>query len=219
MSSHIEVTVTCPKCNTEHTTMIWRSINTKLDPEMKAAVKDRSAFLFECPSCGEKTYMDYGFLYHQMEDNIMIHYATSDEEAVEIYETLYGDDPTGMIKDMINDNYLVRIVRSQNELREKIAIFDEGLDDRIIEIIKIFILAKFMEDHPDCEDIEALYYKDDNKNLVQVLADGKSYGVVEMPDELYKNLYEKFIKQMPDMREDGPYIDRRWALETMGAEE
>lgn len=68
MSSHTKVIVTCPKCNKEHSIRIWRSINTTLDPEMKAAVRDRSAFLFECPSCGEKAYMDYGFLYHQMED-------------------------------------------------------------------------------------------------------------------------------------------------------
>lgn len=216
MSSYTEVIVTCPKCNKEHSIRIWRSINTTLNPEMKAAVRDRSAFLFECSSCGEKKYMDYGFLYHQMEDRIMIHYASTNENANEIYEMLNGNDPTGMITDMKKDNYLIRIVRSQNELCEKIAIFDEGLDDRIIEIFKIYILVTFQKDHPDCKQIETLYFKNGEKNLIQILADGESYGAAEIPDKFYKELCEKYRGKFPDIREDDPYIDRHWALETMG---
>ncbi len=60
MSSHREISITCPKCNQDHPFVMWSSINITLNPEMKAAVKDRSAFLFECPSCGEKTYVDHG---------------------------------------------------------------------------------------------------------------------------------------------------------------
>ena len=216
MSSHTKVIVTCPKCNKEHSIRIWRSINTTLDPEMKAAVRDRSAFLFTCPSCDEKTYMDYGFLYHQMEDRIMIHYASTDENADEIYEMLNGNDPTGMITEMRKNNYLIRIVRSQNELREKIAIFDEGLDDRIIEIFKIYILVTFQKDHPDCKQIETLYFRDGEKNLIQILADGESYGVAEIPDKFYKELCEEYRGKIPDIRKDEPYIDRQWALKTMG---
>lgn len=216
MSSHREITITCPKCKQDHPFVIWRSINTTLNPEMKAAVKDRSAFLFECPSCGEKTYVDYGFLYHQMEDRIMIHYANSDENAEEVYKMLTEDDPTGMLQDMRKENYLIRIVRTQNELREKIAIFDEGLDDRIIEIFKIYILATFQKDNPDCKAIEILYFRDDDKNFVQIFADGKPQGVAEIPDEFYEKLCHKYSDKIPDIRKDEPYIDRQWALQAMG---
>lgn len=54
MSSRMKISVTCPGCNGEYPFVMWKSINTTLNPEMKAAVKDRSAFLFECPSCGKK---------------------------------------------------------------------------------------------------------------------------------------------------------------------
>lgn len=146
----------------------------------------------------------------------MIHYASTDENADEIYEMLNGSDPTGMITDMRKNNYLIRIVRSQNELREKIAIFDEGLDDRIIEIFKIYILVTFQKEHPDCKQIETLYFRDGEKNLIQILADGESYGVAEIPGKFYKELCEKYRGKIPDIRKDGPYIDRQWALETMG---
>ncbi len=216
MSSHREISVTCPKCNQDHPFVMWGSINTTLNPEMKAAVKDRSAFLFECPSCGEKTYVDYGFLYHQMEDRIMIHYAHSDENAEEVYKMLTEDDPTGMIQDMRKENYLIRIVWTQNELREKIAIFDEGLDDRIVEIFKIYILATFQKDNPNFKAIEILYFRDDNKNYVQIIADGKPQGVAEIPNAFYEKLSQEYADKIPDIRKDEPYIDRQWALQAMG---
>lgn len=214
MSSHSKVTVTCPKCKKEHPFGIWRSINTVLDPEMKAAVKDGSAFLFECPSCGEKTYVYYDFLYHQMENKIMIYYVNSDENAENVYKMLTGYGPTGM-PDMRNKNYLIRIVRTQNELREKIAIFDEGLDDRIIEICKIYIRSKFLIEHPDLKEIDVLYFKDDDKNFVQIFADGKPQGVAEIPEKFYEELYQQYINTIPDIRKDKPFIDRHWALKTM----
>ena len=53
---------------------------------MKAAIRDRSAFLFTCQHCDHKAYVDYGFLYHQMEDQIMIHYAQSEKAVREVYD-------------------------------------------------------------------------------------------------------------------------------------
>ena len=84
MSRSRLISITCPECQKESDFRIWESINTMLNPEMKSAVRDRSAFLFTCPECGAKKYVDYGFLYHQMEDHIMIHYVNSDENAEEI---------------------------------------------------------------------------------------------------------------------------------------
>ncbi len=216
MSSREKITVTCPKCKKESPFMIWRSINTTLNPDMKAAVKNRSAFQFVCPSCGEKAYVDYGFLYHQMEDRIMIHYANSDKNAEEIYKMLTEDDPTGMLVNMRKEGYLIRTVRTQNELLEKIAIFDECLDDRIVEIFKIYILATVQKDHPDCRDFEILYFRDENKNCVQIIADGKPLGVAELPEKLYKELSQEYADKIPELRKAEPNIDRQWALEAMG---
>ena len=70
MSIRREISITCPECQKEHPFIMWESINTAIDPKMRSAVKDRSAFLFTCPTCGTKNYIDYGFLYHQMEDQI-----------------------------------------------------------------------------------------------------------------------------------------------------
>ena len=211
MSKHREITITCPKCKKDHPFVIWERINTSLNPGMKEAVKDRSAFLFKCPSCGEKNYVNYGFLYHQMEDRIIIQYADSDEEATTAYQMLMM-----MFKDMQKDEYLIRIVRSQNELREKIAIFDAGLDDRIIEIFKINALAVFFKAHPDSKSVEILYFRKDNKNYIEVFTDGEYGGAAEIIDEDYEKICQEYAGKIPDIRKDKPFINRQWALHTMG---
>ena len=216
MSKSRSITITCPKCHTESEFVIWESINTMLDPEMKSAIRDRSAFLFTCPECGTKSYVDYGFLYHQMEDHIMIHYASSDENAQEIYGLVTGKTMPDMMKEMFDSDYLIRIVRSQNQLREKLAIFDSGLDDRIIELFKIFLLARYQEDHPDNSGkIELLYCFENDTHLIQVLDDNEPAGAAELQIDFYEKLKKEFAPRLPDIRKDEPFIDRQWAIETL----
>lgn len=219
MSRKRQITVTCPECKHESPFVIWDSINTTLNPEMKEAVLDKSAFLFECPECYKKTYVDYGFLYHQMDDKIMIHYANSDENAEEVYNMLTGNDPAGVMEDFRQHDYLIRVVRSQNELIDKIRVFDAGLDDRIIEIFKLYVYVTFLKDNSDCREIETLFYRDDGKNYVQINADGKYQGISEMQDDMYSRIADEYEKALPDIRKDGPYIDRQWALDMIQSKE
>lgn len=74
MSMERTVDISCPGCGQASKFVIWQSINTTIDPQMKQAVRDRSAFMFTCPNCGQTRFVDYGFLYHQMEDKIMIRF-------------------------------------------------------------------------------------------------------------------------------------------------
>lgn len=196
---------------------MWESINTALDPEMKSAVKDQSAFLFTCPTCGTQNYIDYGFLYHQMEDQIMIHYANSDEDEKEIYQFLY-EDSDKMIQELLKANYLIRIVRSQNELREKIFIFDEGLDDRIIEVYKLLVFVSIHDDHPEWNDMKILFSAADGKRTFVVFVEGNLMGSVDYSDTIYNTLCEKHLTKLPDLRNDIPFIEVRRAMEIMGFE-
>ena len=148
MSRRNEVSIICPQCKREHPFLIWESVNTKLNPELKEAILDGSMFIFECPTCGATTNVDYDFLYHEMEDQIMLQYVSSEEHAQEAFEMWTNDEPENPVRVFREDGYIIRIVRTRNELLEKIAIFDEDLDDRIIELYKIFVLASVLEEHP-----------------------------------------------------------------------
>ena len=75
----------------------------------------------------------------------------------------------------MNQDYLIRIVMSDNQFREKLFIFDAGLDDRIIEIYKVLILAIFQKDSGEESNYEQneLYFftDDDGKHYIHILAD------------------------------------------------
>ena len=74
MSSQRSEKITCPGCGKEHDFEMWNSLNTMLDPDMKEKLLSKEMFQFICPNCGYTANVDYGFLYHQMEDRIMIYY-------------------------------------------------------------------------------------------------------------------------------------------------
>ena len=223
MSMSGQVPITCQECGKESQFTIWKSINTMLDPEMKSKVRDKSAFLFTCPHCGHSVFVDYGFLYHQMEDQIMIHYAQTEEAVREIYDYYVGNESNELLKDFpdLQAKYLNRIVRSPNQLLEKLAIFDAGLDDRIIEICKVFILSEYLKQHPECSNPELLMFTDKEKgHIIQVIDNHKTAGYTALKDEYYTLIKNKFLPRLKDIREDRePVIDQAWALKFMNEKE
>lgn len=216
MSKHYETPIECPKCGKSSDFRIWESINTTLDPEMKEKVKDRSAFLFICPHCGEQNYVDYGFLYHQMEDTIMIAYSNSDENEEEMYHlfTEEIDTPLGLDNIFLKDEYLLRIVRSMNALREKIYIFDDGLDDRIIELYKLFLYVKILDDAPDTNDLD-IFYMGGEQPRFEAVTSSKFVGSSDFNREFYDHLIEQFSDRIPEIRHDNPIVDRGYAMKLL----
>lgn len=219
MSSSQMEEITCPKCGEKSPYRIWRSINTTLDPDMKQAVRDGSAFLFTCPYCKKTTHVEYGFLYHQMEDQIMIQVVSADEDVGAAIALLNDVRLADMKKEFnLDDHYLNRIVVTQNRLREKIAILDSGLDDRIVEIYKLFLLVKYQEKHPDAKNVELFFYQgSDDDRCIEAIVDGKSAGAFEFSNETYARISESYKPMLKDIRDDEPVIDREWAIRFLGA--
>lgn len=77
-----------------------------------------------------------------MEDRIMIYYVQNEEDYESACNMFSGEDMPEIFENLMAEKYLYRIVTSPGELREKIIIFDNGLDDRVIEIAKIFTLVR-----------------------------------------------------------------------------
>ena len=215
------VFIECPLCHKEVELKMWSSINTLENPEYKDAVRDMSAFEFICPECGEKYYLDYGFLYHQMEDKIMIQYIMAEEdEDSEETDSFYDEDDEGEISDfekvLVNRGYLYRVVFSQAELLEKLLIFDSGLDDRIIEFFKAIAFAQYLKNHPGTiKNVRLLYNYEDGKHFTEIFSGTSKVGVVDLPMAYYEKLKEKYSPYLTDIRKDEPYIDMDWALHTL----
>ena len=129
MSIKSSAAAVCQKCGKEHKIDIYKSINSAENPELKAAVLDGSLFLWECPHCGASNLVGYECLYHDPDEKFMV------------WMLPFGL-PEGPEKDAIVNqtkamgDYRLRIVKNAGDLMEKVLVFDAGLDDRCIELVK-----------------------------------------------------------------------------------
>lgn len=205
--------ITCPDCGKKSEFVIWKSLNSQLNPEAKADMLSGKLFQFICPHCHSSHNVDYGFLYHQMEDQIMIQYSTTDEnveEGIESFEKMTNGNFIGL--PAMDVDYTFRIVRSQNSLREKVYIFDNGLDDRVIEIMKVFMMSKLLESNPNLE-IEDMYLEMTEggpKSFAIRLSDGK-WGSTDYAQDLYDLVKNEVLANADDGKKEY-VVDFNWAM-------
>lgn len=121
--------VLCPKCNHDNELKIFKTVNATTDPQFREKLLGGQMFNFQCVGCGYEATLKYPVLYNDMKNRFMIYYIPDvdrDKIVDEALEAEYSD-----LGDVTR-----RIVGSFNELKEKIHIFESGLDDRAVEITK-----------------------------------------------------------------------------------
>ena len=62
----------CNYCGKEFDAKEIRSVNVQVNPELKAAVKDGTLFVHECPHCGKAVLSTEAFLYHDPQEHLLI---------------------------------------------------------------------------------------------------------------------------------------------------
>lgn len=213
MSQSAMQEITCPKCGKKTSFLVWDSINTMKDPEMKEKVRNDEAFRFHCPACGASALLNYNFLYHQQEDKVLIYVSADGEDASEMAQIL---DQRGNAF----DGYRKRIVRSYNAFKEKLLILDAGFDDRIVEIIKSSVWDN-VEAHYKDKKIDEIYFatNDDGVHGFLFRRVGEMVASMEFDESLYKAIYDSAYERLDAATRNDLYIDRDWAkyvVERMG---
>lgn len=144
MSSFKEHAITCPNCGAQGKFTAWDSVNVDIMPEMKEKVMSGELFRWICPECGESFTVPYPMLYHDMTKRFMVYHLL---ERVEMKPL--DDSAEGLAKDVMkrlasngfmNNGYVLRSSYRIDDFREKIAQLDSGLDDRVIEFLKYYLL-------------------------------------------------------------------------------
>ncbi len=139
MSLSEQTTVECPKCTSEQSITHWQSVNVTLDPDLKKKVLNHAIVRFTCENCGYVAEVYHPLLYHDMEQRLVLFLG---EEAPDdpAYEGIFDS-----LVSSIEAGHTFRLVGSVSELVEKILIRDAGLDDRVIEVVKLSILEQLDE--------------------------------------------------------------------------
>ncbi len=193
--------ITCPACCTEQHFKTCPSIDVNVEPELKESIFNRDIFRFICPECGEEILVAYNCTYIDRDNNFMVALITDESEKASITAA----------------DYNLRIVRSINEFVEKIALMEDGIDDRIVELYKIMLEDQFEEERQGTELLGIYYGGQDfeKKQLVFYIITGNAENVRAI---LSFDTYEAIAKQFdesPELAKPCSEINRVWAIGTL----
>ena len=128
MSTGITKDIVCPSCGQTQKLDLYTSINSEENPELRRDILRESVFDWECRHCGYIAQMAYPTIYHDPERGFMICLrpsgAVSKPEAIPAVK-----------------NLIKRSVKNPQEMKEKILIFEAGLDDTAVELVKNAIVT------------------------------------------------------------------------------
>ena len=141
MSLFKEEHLECPFCHQDVPFILHNSINVGIHPEHKAKVLDNTLFQYQCPHCKKSDMVCYPTLYHDPEKGIMIQVLWSAEE----FGQSVTQEEQELITKMGTDNYRRREVLGYRELIEKIRIYDAGLDEFAIALIKTLYVMRYAD--------------------------------------------------------------------------
>ena len=197
---------TCSKCNTTFEIPIFPYINFEENPEYYAKVKNLDIFKVKCENCGNEEYVKYDCLIVDPVHKYFPYLFTNKNidafrKSVDYFVNVV------LKKDQIKDwdQIQTRLVLDLNELIEKIQIFEIGLNDKAIEIIKRGLIERKLSNN------KALLFDGiQNTNLEFI-------KVSENPEKITVNIefYNRIIENVNSMKEEKinfDLVNQDWVL-------
>lgn len=150
MSLNSKQSVRCPKCGQMTDVTVWNSVTVSDSADLKQDLLHGKVNMFRCPSCGHAALMPTPMLYHDEEKRLMISFSPCSDPILKsqlfdnIRKTSKESGELGKL-----EGYNLRFVTDYNELLEKILIFDNGMNDKTVEMIKLMILSQDVDKSVD----------------------------------------------------------------------
>lgn len=148
MSIFLPVKASCGKCGTAVEASLAASVNADRRPDLRQAILDGTFQSMACPSCGTQvrlpahlTYIDMAR--HQwilVEDAAQIErWREVETEAGALYDQAFGQGAPA-IQRTLGEGMVPRLVFGWPGIREKLLAEEAGLDDAVLELLKISVL-------------------------------------------------------------------------------
>jgi len=186
MSKLGSISGNCGNCDEKFEAEFWSSVNINSDPALKQKLLDYELNVFECPKCKLKSLIPRDFLYHDMSKRLWLQLTFSKDvdDSLNQQNELLNEmkELTGNIGKLMSVDYTRRLMTSYEQLVEKVLIFDKGLDDRTLELIKLVLQITNRAKGKDIDD--CLYFTDlmnhpDNPEMKIIVFNNEWYAPFE----------------------------------------
>ena len=205
----------CPNCHKagQFETAVYIDAS---DPMMKEKILDQSVFTYVCPQCQSNVLIFSPCLVYDEEKKLIVEMQEEGKE--EDPFTVYVQyrkitDPLKMKE--IKDHWTMRIVHDPNELMEKVLIREEGLDDREVEIVKLFLSARLLEQKPDWNVQKLFFSVNDEGWELAVITDEGFAGSVALSEEMLERVRSEILPLIDEEKMNEQIIDQAWAINAM----
>lgn len=196
----------CPKCGKKHTLRKYKTINVTEKTKMKEEIMKNRLFQFTCEDCGYMAPLTYDSLYVDSRHNLLIYMAPVMTPEIET-EIAALENEEGMA---------LRLVDNINDLKEKIMIADNGLDDRIIELLKILYINQIKKEMENDTLLNILFDYNNDTYCFLVFFQKKGIGKMALTKEFYKETEKKYKEAVRAHSEDKfMKVDMEWAGKVM----
>ena len=194
-----EATLRCPYCNTEQQHTLYPVVDLVENPSLKLGLLTDSLFSVRCNECNNQF-------------SVMHEMLVTDKEA-SFAILLAPDSSLSEVKlptEEIGEFETLRLVNTSDELKEKILLLDAGLDDKTIELCKMYLLMKM--EKKGC----TLLYADHQVGEAQMLfslfnEEDEIKETIQASDGLYTQLVTT-AEEFPLKKGYFLRIDQAWAF-------
>ena len=209
----------CPQCKRELTIDVWDKVELPYDLLQRDRVLQNTFFKVNCSGCQSVFTIAYKCQYNDMERKYLLWVAPAmdEKEQKEIADYNLRLETDERLR-LAQGGYRYRIVRNDNELREKVVVFDEGLDDRYIETLKIVYVPLIKKKMGEGTQITGIYFDRKKTGGYQFIVtfDNKPPMSANVNMDIYHDMTDK-LKSIAERNtpEGLCRIDADWGLKVM----
>ncbi len=197
--------ITCPKCSQVQSHTIYEQISAFNEPALKTKILRNEMFRFICNHCGHQLTLLYPSLYHDAVHGFMVYLIpTQDQQRIGKIEL-----------DALMNEYLelktTRTVRIPNQLAEKIIIFENKLDDRLVELVKQET-KHFLQQQQTPEILDIYLNKSENGYYFVIIHGSDDWRTLDVDENVFEIAYDKYSSYFEDLK---PFseVDAQWATQ------
>ena len=214
MSICLKEKVTCPKCGFIYEHECCPSVNASTDPLLREKVISGNICVSYCPSCKVTTRLVYPCLYQDPKNNFAVYFLPRTE-----MRSIPSDGDISNILEVSSAKDR-RLVDDYTDLIEKISIFENGLDDRAMELFKAYTALSIMS-KPDATfkpDTLVFQGMGDEEHFLMLGVRDKEMHQISVPKKLYTALDEAIKGRDWGEGSDFFMVDMLWALDLLKKE-
>jgi len=200
MTQQKTITVNCPACFEDGNFRIYSSIDTSETPAIKEDIFSREIFKFTCPSCGEEILVAYDCTYTDPDNKYIIALVSGMEQ-----------ESTSAL---MVEGHTLRIVTSINEFVEKIALCEDKIDDKVVELYKIMLEDQFEDERPGSKILGIFYGGRDFENnslMFFIITENAENCRAMLSMQTYEAIANQFSASAEKFAECSE-VNRDWAI-------